>query len=433
MIDSKTPLTTQALFNIINGSTLLASGGGGSIKTAYSFVDQIVGTGKTINLLSPADMNRSYYGVVVGAMGSPESFEKIGLKGAEERAIKVMQDLCKPKEINFTISVETGSNIFVAMLAAAKALDSAIVVDADGAGRSVPTLSCLSYSSKINITPFAVLNAPHSKDKDPVEGDIVLNLPLISDEDPDKSAKKKAQASIIENMVRPILSSKDSFDGIGAISGWRMDGEQAKSALVPGTISMSQRIGEQLREYNAEDKNIIPRFARFLETLNISLYSLSDNNTPFILKSKESISRGGFDFNMLVFTQSINENEKELIVINQNENLLLWDSAKDHPLTICPDSICMLGKLDETIKDSILSELKSLNYKERLEAEKSLGGWHGLSVEDVVVGQKMYLFSLPSPEALKNDNKEVFSALAKQFGYFGSYEPLDKLLAKEKI
>ncbi|SHE89546.1 hypothetical protein SAMN02745753_00998 [Marinomonas polaris DSM 16579] len=426
-----TILTTEALFNIVNGSTLLASGGGGSIKTAYSFVNQIVETKKSITLCSPGSMKHSDFGVVVGAMGSPESFEKIGLQGAEKRAVEVMQDLNKSKRINFTISVETGSNIFVAMLAAAKTLDPALVIDADGAGRSVPTLSCLSYSSKINITPFVVLNAPHGEVL--VEGDIVLNLPQISDGDLGEATKKKAQASIVENMVRPILSSEGSFDGVGAISGWIMNGNQAKSALVSNTISMAQSIGEQLNKFKVDDKNIIHDLAVFLNTLNISLYSLSETNSPFILKSKDSVSQGGFDFNKLSFTQTVSGRVREQIVINQNENLLIWDKDKDHPLTICPDSICMLGKLDETIKDDILAGLSSLSGIEKEEADTSLSGWHGLSVEDLVEGQEVYLFSLPAPETLKNENQEVFSALAKQFGYYGSYESLDKLLTKENI
>lgn len=442
-----TILTTEALFNIVNGSTLLASGGGGSIKTAYSFVSQIIETGKPITLSSSNKMKNSDYGVVVGAMGSPESFEKIGLQGAEKRAVEVMQDLNESKKITFTISVETGSNIFVAMLAAAKTLDPALIIDADGAGRSVPTLSCLSYSSQINITPFVVLNAPHKEAvneentvlNDPNkeaanEGNIVLNLPHISDEDSDGAAKKKAQASIIENMVRPILSSEGSFDGVGAISGWIMNGDQAQSALVPNTISMAQSIGYILNQFSIDDKNIIHHLAAFLKLeFDTPLYGLSKNNSPFTLTSKESVSQGGFDFNKLSFTQTVNGRETELIVINQNENLLLWDKDKDHPLTICPDSICMLGKLNKSIKDKILVEISSLSDDVKEMANTSLNGWHGLSVEDIEEDQEVYLFSLPSPETLKNDNKEVFSALAKQFGYYGSYESLDKLLTKEDI
>jgi uncharacterized protein len=93
----------------------------------------------------------------------------------------------------------------------------------------------------------------------------------------------------------------------------------------------------------------------------------------------------------------------------------------------------MLGKLNKSIKDKILVEISSLSDDVKEMANTSLNGWHGLSVEDIEEDQEVYLFSLPSPETLKNDNKEVFSALAKQFGYYGSYESLDKLLTKEDI
>ena len=407
-------LNADDLFNIANGATFLASGGGGSIKTAYAFISDILQANKEVELAQVSELGAKDLGCVVGAMGSPESFDKIGLNGAEARAVDVINDNISG-ELNFTIPVETGSNLFVAMLAATKCFSPAVMADGDGAGRSVPTLNCLSYSHVINATPFALLNSAHGEvGGGDTEGNIVLNL---------KNTGAAEQAQIVEKLARPVLSTKGSFDGIAAIAGWHMTGKEANQALMPGTISRAMTLGQVIASA-AEDSEVIDKLSDYL-SLNTDnkAYNLSASNDPFVLRKVERFSQGGFDFNRLYFSQG----EVNLIVINQNENLLVWDTRYPNPITICPDLICMLGHLDNRKQVSILKKMEGVDDITLNKAKNALRGMHGLSVEDVVDGQEVYLFGITS------SNKdmtyiETFNQLAQNFGYFGPYKPVSELL-----
>ena len=411
-------LDANDLFNIANGATFLASGGGGSVKTAYSFIAELLKLNADVELASLNELDESQVGCVVGAMGSPESFEKVGLNGAESRAVDAINDNID-STLSFTIPVETGANLFVAMLAAAKKFAQPIMVDADGAGRSVPTLSCLSFSNVVNATPFALLNAAHGDQGGGyVAGNLLLNL---------KDTRATEQAKIVEMVARPVLATKGSFDGIAAIAGWHMNGAQANDALIAGCISKALDLGQVLSS-ERDDKKVIGKLAEFLTTsCDSPLYNLSASQAPFLLEKIERSSSGGFDYNRMYFKQG----DVKLVVINQNENLLVWNTLSPNPMTICPDLICMLGKLDTSLQSEIKDKLSGLNESEVQSAQLALQGWHGLSVEDLTEGQEVYLFGV----ATNNKNPtyvKTFNELAQQFGYFGPYKPISELLPKEE-
>lgn len=403
-------LEAEDLFSIANGATLLASGGGGSVKTAYSFISELLRQKARVELAELGELREQDTGCVVGAMGSPESFEKIGLNGAESRAIEVINNNID-KPVNFTIPVETGSNLFVAMLAAAKTLEPAIMVDADGAGRSVPTLSCLSYSNEVNATPFALLNAAHGDlGGGDVAGDLLLNL---------KDTPAPEQANIVEMVARPVLSTAGSFDGIAAIAGWVMNGDVAQQALISGSISKAMQLGQLLSNCESAKDALVRLSNYFSSECDTQLYNLSVSDEPFRLTKLEPFSSGGFDYHRMYFSQG----ERELIIINQNENLLVWDPKLTHPVTICPDLICMLGKLNPELQREISIKVPD-EYIQM--AGTALNQWHGLSVEDLKEGQEVYLFSLPA-SSQSPENRHTFARLVQQFGYYGPYKSVASL------
>jgi DUF917 family protein len=407
-------LNAQNLYDIANGSTLLASGGGGSIKTAYSFIRQINQQKSAVDLRLPAELEAESWGGVVAAMGSPKSFEEIGLRGSETLALKALEKSTSQR-MSFTIPVETGSNIFVAMLSALKQEPPIFVVDGDGAGRSVPTLSCLTFSENVAACPFALLNA--AKGEDPVQGAIVINL--------EEETNFVKQAAIVEATTRPILQTKGSFDGIASISGWAMTAETAQTALIKGTISISQYLGECLREYSDIDNDELNHeFVANLAEKAIAPYFLFPNRKKCTFVGIKSINKGdGFDHSLLHFTQDENGKNNEIVIINQNENLLAWNTQIDHPIAMAPDLICCVGNIGTDLKEKILTDFEG---QEREIAEQSLSGLHGLSVEDLTPGQVVYLFSLPANDRLKQDTNNIFQQLRAQFGYFGPYVSINQ-------
>jgi len=411
-------LNSQNLYDIANGSTLLASGGGGSIKTAYGFIKQIIQQEADVELRLPAELEAQSWGGVVAAMGSPKSFEKIGLQGSETGALKSLEKATS-HTMSFTIPVETGSNIFVAMLSALKQDPPIFVADGDGAGRSVPTLSCLAFSEDVAACPFTLLNAVH--DQSQVQGAIVIDL--------EDEGNFVEQASIAEATIRPILQTKGSFDGIGSIAGWSMTAEMAQTALIKGTISTSQYIGECLRLHKPIDKDeLSPELvADLAETLS-KPYFLFPNRNKCTFVGAEEVNKGdGFDYSLLRFSQGKGKDLNEIRIVNQNENLIAWNTKVSHPIAMAPDLICCLGNIGIDLKKQILD---GFDEQEQVIAEQSLNGLHGLSVEDLTPGQEVYLFSLSASERLKADTNNVFKKLREQFGYFGPYIPINELSAK---
>ncbi|NOI77469.1 DUF917 family protein [Vibrio coralliilyticus] len=405
-------LHRDALFDIASGATVLASGGGGSIQTAYSFIQQILEVKHPVQLVDLDDLNDDDRGAVVAAMGSPESFEKIGLNGAETRALSVLQDRLE-LPLTFVVSVETGSNLFVAMLAAISNLRGPLkVLNADGANRSVPTLSLLTFSESVAATPLVILNAADG----PFKGGRypgALTLDLTPETTPVE------QAQIAEMTLRPLLSSVGTFDGIAAIAGWVMSGRAAQRSLISNTVTQSQVIGSMLRQIGPDCADPLGAFCEeYTQTFGQALTPLFGNTRPCQLAHQVSESKGGFDFTVLTFVQRAEDGtERTIVVLNQNENLIAWDTRCSHPLAMAPDLLCMMGRLKASVINKIV---QPLSPQDQEAARAVLTGFHGLSVEDVVEEQDLFLFTLPAaPELTTGPELARFNAILQSLGYFG--------------
>ncbi|NOI30380.1 S-methyl thiohydantoin desulfurase domain-containing protein [Vibrio coralliilyticus] len=405
-------LAREDLFDIASGATLLASGGGGSIQTAYAFIQQILTADHGVQLVDMQALEAQDRGAVVAAMGSPESFEKIGLNGAETRALSVLQHrLTEP--LTFVVSVETGSNLFVAMLAAISKRGGPLkVLNADGANRSVPTLSLLTFSESIAATPLVILNAADG----PFKGGQypgALTLDLAPNSTPVE------QAQIAEMTLRPLLSSVGTFDGIAAIAGWAMTASEARQGLIADTVTHSRTIGKMLRQIAPDCPDPLGAFRdEYTQTFDQPLTPLFDNTQPCRLAKISSRSQGGFDFTVLTLVQQDDTGaERTLVVVNQNENLIVWDTQCSHPLGMAPDLLCLMGRLEPPVVKRIV---QPLSPDEREAAQANLQGFHGLSVEDVVEGQEVFLFRLPAAPALTTGAELArFNTLLQSLGYFG--------------
>ena len=82
---AKRTLGKAELEDIAWGSTLLGSGGGGSIRGGLSLIAQIE---NEVTLLDPADLPESANAVSVGGIGAPRALSpKVTKKGAVDSAI----------------------------------------------------------------------------------------------------------------------------------------------------------------------------------------------------------------------------------------------------------------------------------------------------------------------------------------------------------
>lgn len=169
-------LNIEDIKNVAQGACFLASGGGGSLQLALTEIIPAFFNSETqINLVGLDGLNwEGDWGAVVAGMGSPlKLFEDPKLVKAAIPAYEVLADLCfsfkaAGKErykslslMDFCLPVEIGAvNSLVPMIVADGTppilypfVMKTVVIDADGAGRAVPTLPLTTYARQIPIYP----------------------------------------------------------------------------------------------------------------------------------------------------------------------------------------------------------------------------------------------------------------------------------------
>lgn len=377
-------LEKEELYDIANGATLLASGGGGSKTMPELLIPEILTLTDNVVIKSINEVEGDEWGAVVGAMGSPIAFEKVGLKKAALRATERLES-AKGMKLSYTIAVETGSNIFVAMLAGVQKNRKLFIVDGDGVGRAVPTLECLSYAYDVPVSPFTLANASNKDMGEDNPIDITVNI----------ETKELVEGPLqIEQLVRPIISTHKEFDGVAGIAGWMMNGKDLsdKKPLIEGTISFAQKIGKTIRE-GAGDPILALR-----ELFGDSMYLLLPGNGIGELvndpQAAETTS-GGFDHGDMIFKKG----DTLIHIINQNENLIAWDTGKGRPVAMAPDLICYL-RPDGT----------------------------ALSNPDLKQYDNVYLIGIKAnPRLRESPLKEAFLNVLKGVGYYGAYIPIEDL------
>ncbi|AFY40595.1 Hydantoin racemase [[Leptolyngbya] sp. PCC 7376] len=162
--------------NIVQGACFLASGGGGSLQLALTkIIPHFFDETTEINLINLETLtSKNDWGAVVAGIGSPlELFRKPDLVKATIPAYKNLAKLCfdfkaagedryqSLERMSFCLPVEIGAvNSIVPMVVAnglstdsSTQFSSISVVDADGAGRAVPTLPLTTYARQIGRYP----------------------------------------------------------------------------------------------------------------------------------------------------------------------------------------------------------------------------------------------------------------------------------------
>ncbi|MCJ8319138.1 MAG: DUF917 domain-containing protein [Colwellia sp.] len=377
-------LGKMELNDIANGASLLASGGGGSVTLSKQMIKEILYTTDYVELATEKEVPNDTIGVVVGGIGSPNALKRIGLHDASLRALASFLQT-QDKKLGFTLAIETGPNIFISMLAAVKNIPPVPIVDGDGAGRSVPTLGTLTYAQTISTTPFTVSNTQSQLTTEQASINVCVNV---------DSSDLPETASIVENMIRPIISGAGEFDNIAGFAGWSLSAQELieKKPIITGTITRAQEIGEALR------KGADNPLASLRKVLGDDLFSLALGDTLVELVSDPADSEStsdGFDRGVMVFKN----NSSEIHVINQNENLIAWDNKRDRPLAMAPDLICYLTPEGDSLSNA-----------------------------DLKKGDKIYLLGIKADDRLrKSPILDAFLDVLKTVGYYGPYQTIENL------
>ncbi len=410
-------LSIKEFYAIAHGSCFFASGGGGSVVTALSLIKAMEKQyeNPSVEMVSMAEAlsDSDCIAASVAFMGAPDSINSdfppqdiiLAFKDLNERA-KIKYN----KPITYLIPVETGAlNIAAAYMVAIEMNNQnkqksdwpiIKVIDADGAGRSVPTLTLLTFSTnKVFCNPSVLSKAYLSKERNSsVKTSSKSNQSIT----PISLSVENSEASVIEEIARDIMSTSNIFDQYAGLGIWIMDNENLKKAdPVEGGISKSLALGNKLRSTSSvyEDLEINGQVILFEGTL----------------VNVEESTAGGFDLGNAKF---VNDYGELFNIYLENENIIAWKNSEETPMIMAPDSICYIAH----------NFLQPENCPEKIRVfSNSKNDWTAFRDS----GVKISVIGLPADCKLKTREMDnVFTQLREKFGYPGKYRPINHLCEK---
>ncbi|MGC8701225.1 MAG: DUF917 domain-containing protein [Thermoplasmata archaeon] len=339
--------------NILRGATLLGAGGGGSQLPALKSLEELINRVEYIEMISPEEANDSGKAIISAGMGSPEILLKEGWHGEQVYAFEKAEELLG--NIDYVVAVETGGfNSYTAIQTAG--LKSKKLIDGDGAGRAIPELEQTSfYKYGINAVPL-----------------------ILADNKGNSAILYPKDAFISEQMGRAITTV---FNMTAGIATYYMNGKQLKDSIIPGTMTLNEKVGKIIKESVESKKDIIEEVLKAIDG-----YLLAKGK----VKRKTVEVKGGFDFGR-VFVDDI-------VVDFKNENMIAWKNNK--PIAMVPDSICWI-----TIEGTPLT---NADIKEGMEV--------------AVIGKKAH------PKFRDEKVFSTFSHILESLGYKEEFKPIEDLV-----
>lgn len=329
---------------------MLGAGGGGPPQTALAMLDEIFKKREFVEIVSPGEVPDKTRVVVSAGMGSPVVLLKEGWRGEEVYAFERMGELIG--KIDYITPVETGGfNSFTPIHnASVKDLP---VIDGDGAGRAIPELEQTTfYLGGVAIEPICLADS---------KGNSAILYPR--------------DAKMGEDMARAVTTVYGMTAGITC---YPMSGRQLKKTVVPGTLTLNEKVGKGLREARASGEDVVEAALKAMNG-----YLLAKGK----VRRKTEEVKAGFDYGKVYV--------EDVVVDYKNENMMAWKEGK--PLVMVPDSICWLS-IDG-------KPLTNVDIKEGLEV--------------AVIGKKAHeKWRVPK-------GFEVFRHILKLLGYEGEYKPIE--------
>jgi hypothetical protein len=293
----------QGLYDILNGATFLASGGGGAKENGMELIKQILADEKWKGYIECAlleDIEDNQYIGVVGAPASPLAITKYGFGKSPIRSFNLMEELFKTKnpftkkgeddfKYSYVLPIETGAvaHLMSAQIAVKKEIK---ILDGDGAGRAYPKISMNTFSmAGIPIGPFSLVTEEAIS-----EGgvDMIINL-----NNPQE----------VDDIMRNIIGT-NSFHNESSTTCFTMDGKMAKNngAIVSGTISKALEAG---RIFRTSGDKVVENIIKFIEKENGFAKILVEGK----IDSIEQKIQGGFDIGII---KIISNSGEEVDILN---------------------------------------------------------------------------------------------------------------------
>jgi Uncharacterized conserved protein len=306
--------------NLLLGASILATGGGGSLRFGLEILRGVLESGKRIRVLDLREFSESEGGVLVspyfiGSMGSLGERREEKIRDMLLKALNVMERELGRKVVGFVSSELGGSNTAVPLYASA--LADLPVVDGDLMGRAGPELhQSTAHILGLKVTPSVVVSPRDS---------IVLLKDVASVDDYESIARHVAYIS----------------GGWSLVVDTPLTLRDAEKAVIKGTLSFSAKLGRIVREAMSKRLDVVGELVKALDGWRVfdgiaSTVSLTDTG-KFLEGFVEVQGTRG-----------------KLKVYVKNEYLLALLDGK--PVVMCPDLIILLDESGYPVLSNMVRE-----------------------------------------------------------------------------
>lgn len=319
-------LGPQDLESLLLGGAFFGSGGGGTITSARHLAANFQkGDYYPTQRVQVVSVEEATDGetVMVAYMGAPEAINSTSYPIGPVAAARQVQErlASQGRRLAYVVSPESGALGFVVACLVAAKLGLA-VVDADGAGRAVPSLPMLTYAAaEINPRPTFLVS----------QGELCVELDVTPRSGANGDPTHQQDISVIvEQMTRPIVAAPQ-FGEFGGLAMWIMTPAQLPAALpIRATLSRALQLGRALQAEQIGSAAVMIDYLG--KEFGIVAQAISQ---PGELVAAEVDTTGGFDLGKV----HLQAGERRYTVVYQNESLLAWDSARPQPILLAPDSL----------------------------------------------------------------------------------------------
>jgi len=324
-------LDKDAVVKIAKGACFLGSGGGGPLSITPSIIENIFKATNSVKVVDIKDVPDDAGIAISAGMGSPQGAAGMTFDTAPSVAFnEVGKQYGKP--LTHVAAIEVGAaNSVIPMLVAAH--NNIPLIDANGAGRAVPTLPSTTFNQVgIPATP-AVLSAVG------VKGNPVVKCPAGDD------------AEQVETWAQKVLTTNPNFSEhkAGAVALWAFSGKKIKEGkgadvtAIGGSLRLAEDIGGALNSLTPIDS--------VTEVLKASGKKYSYLGTGKVVAIKEE-SVGALDGGIVEV--EMGNSIIELPYLNEFLGAFNWDAEKPTYI-LGPDMICCMTPDGEPLSNPSIS------------------------------------------------------------------------------
>jgi DUF917 family protein len=320
-------LEQKDLEALLLGGCFFGSGGGGTVTSARHLAAAFVQGSyypEAIVKVVTVDEARDGDAVMVAYMGAPEAIDSATYPlGPVQAAQEVQQRLAENgRRLGYIVPPESGAlGFLVACLVAARL--GLAVIDADGAGRAVPSLPMLTFAAA-GVSPRPAMLVSQSGlsvelDVKPTPGKV------------DGDANHQVDVSVIlEQMLRPIVANPQ-FAQFGGLAMWILTEDTLGTALpIRGTLARALALGRALLAHDIPDADAMLVYLRERCALDaVHLFG------PARITAVKVDTGGGFDTGYI----TLGTGQDSCTVTYENESLLARRAGAERPLAMAPDSL----------------------------------------------------------------------------------------------